>query len=515
MTSTPRSVVRAALLAAVVATSPSHSAAQALPGLLSLGVRHTTLKNTTRPDSALRLRIDSIDVAIAQATRTGRTAEVRRLYAKAATLLGRRPWTPESDYAASLRLRTEQQVVDPAHRWLVRLEQSYEPEITLTRPLRARAELRQRIPGARADAPLRVVREIAEFDAVPSDLRDTPLHIGTRLDGVADGSYVVAVEVIDSARTLATATLPIVVRSGLGALEARLEAAAARVAEPIRSDLLFAVERLRNVNASRLALGTFDPLVAFAAAESVLVRVERGEDPWSGRTGDLRRHYRLEPADEIMPYRLYVPTGYRPSTAMPLIVALHGLGGTENDFFEFYERRLPALAEERGYIIAAPLGYRVDGGYGFPLVASVEPAVVRARELSEADVLGMLDAVRSQYRIDASRVFLMGHSMGAIGTWALAARYPDRWAALGAFAGFGSPATARTIATIPQYIVHGDADPTVSVSGSRTMVAALRQAGAVVEYIEVPGGDHSNVVAPHLPGMFDFFDRVRAGGTPR
>jgi predicted peptidase len=140
---------------------------------------------------------------------------------------------------------------------------------------------------------------------------------------------------------------------------------------------------------------------------------------------------------------------------------------------------------------------------------------VRARELSEADVLGMLDAVRSQYRIDASRVFLMGHSMGAIGTWALAARYPDRWAALGAFAGFGSPATARTIATIPQYIVHGDADPTVSVSGSRTMVAALRQAGAVVEYIEVPGGDHSNVVAPHLPGMFDFFDRVRAGGTPR
>jgi acetyl esterase/lipase len=65
-------------------------------------------------------------------------------------------------------------------------------------------------------------------------------------------------------------------------------------------------------------------------------------------------------------------------------------------------------------------------------------------------------------------------------------------------------------------VVHGDADPTVAVSGSRVMVAALKSAGANVRYIEVPGGDHSNVVAPNLPGMFDFFDAIpRRSGSQR
>jgi predicted peptidase len=195
---------------------------------------------------------------------------------------------------------------------------------------------------------------------------------------------------------------------------------------------------------------------------------------------------------------------------MPLIIALHGLGATEDSFFESYGRKMPELAEQHGYIVAAPLGYRVDGAYGVSLVPSTEPAVKRAREFSEQDVLQVLEIVRQQYKVDPSRVYLMGHSMGAIGTWALAAKYPDRWTALGVFSGFGAANTARTIGSIPEFVVHGDADPTVPVGGSRLMVAALKAVGADAVYIEVPGGNHMNVVEPNLPGMFDFFDRHTA-----
>jgi hypothetical protein len=38
--------------------------------------------------------------------------------------------------------------------------------------------------------------------------------------------------------------------------------------------------------------------------------VKAGQDPFAERTGDLKRHYLLESAAEIMPYRLYVPTTY-------------------------------------------------------------------------------------------------------------------------------------------------------------------------------------------------------------
>ena len=506
----------ATVVSLVVATLPvSPVNAQAPVGILSLSVRHNSQKNTTKPTGELKAQIDSLDALIAAAGKVGRTSEQRRLYAHAGALLNRRPWTPESEFAASLALRTDRQVVDPSRPWSARLEQIFVPSIALERPLSARASLRQRAQGSGQNAPLAVVKEIGEFSGVPRDLRDAPFVLDADLSGIPDGSYVVSVELLDSARSLGTASLNIVVRDGLNASIARLEAAAATTAEPVRSDLLFPIDRLRQVNLSRIALGTFNPARDFAAAESLLVAAKAKKNPWLGRTGDLKRHYYLAAAAEIMPYRLYVPKGYVAGRKMPLVVALHGLGGTENDFFDFYGRAMPRLAEERGYIVVAPLGYRVDGAYGVSLSGAGDPAARRAQALSEQDVLEVVKAVRAEYAIDESRVFLMGHSMGAIGTWALAAKYPESWAGLGVFAGFGLASTAKTISGIPQFVVHGDADPTVSVSGSRTMVAALKGVGANVTYVEVPGGDHSNVVEPNLPGMFALFDTVSKRPVPK
>lgn len=497
-------------LAALLVT-PSFASAQAPTGLLSLSVRHNTLKNTARPEPAIKAQVDSLDVLIAAATRLGRTAEVRRLYAQAGTLLSRREWTPESEYAASLVLRTDRQVVDPSRGWSVRVEQIFAPSIALLRPLTAQATVRQRRPGSVGNA-LTVVRDLGEFTGMPRDLRDTPFVIDAAFDGLEDGNYVVVVEVRDSARVLGTSSLQVVVRNGLDAAVARLQDAAAKVAEPVRSDLLFPIDRLRQVNNSRIALNTFNASRALSAAESLLVAVEAGDDPWL-RTGDFKRHYLLEAAGEIMPYRMYVPSGYTGDKPLPLIIALHGLGATEDSFFEAYGRELPRLAEQHGYIIAAPLGYRVDGAYGASLGGGRDAATLRAQSLSEQDVLQVLEQVRTHYAVDDDRTFLMGHSMGAIGTWAIGAKYPDKWAGLGAFSGFGVASTAASMRHIPQFVVHGDADPTVAVGGSRVMVAALKAAGANVEYLEIAGGNHSNMVAPNLPGMFEFFNALPGRGA--
>ena len=39
-------------------------------------------------------------------------------------------------------------------------------------------------------------------------------------------------------------------------------------------------------------------------------------------------------ANEIMPYRVYVPKTYDSAKATPLVIALHGLGGNEDAFFD-------------------------------------------------------------------------------------------------------------------------------------------------------------------------------------
>ncbi len=505
---TPLNVTRSlGLLAALCASvAPTRAYAQAQTGILSLSVTHSTLKNTAKPTGELKAQVDSLDVLIASASKFGRTSELRRLYAHSIALLQKRAWTPEAEFASALLVRSDRLIVDPARPWTVRLEQSFSPSIALERPLTARVALRQR-DAANPRAPLALVKDLGVFDGVPRDLRDAPFAINADLRNVPDGSYVVTVEMADSSRALGTASVGIVVRNGLDASVRQLEAAAAKAPEPQRSDLLFPIDRMRNVNASRVALATFNAARDFAAAESLLTVVAAAKDPWRGRTGDLKRHYRLEAADEIMPYRLYVPTAYSVRKPMPLVIALHGLGATEDSFFESYGGTLPKLAEQRGYIIAAPLGYRVDGGYGVALSGGNDPAAKRARTLSEQDVLEVLAAVRKQYAVDGTRVYLMGHSMGAIGTWAIATKTPTQWTALGVFSGFGMASTAKTISAIPQFVVHGDADPTVSVGGSRVMVAALKGVGADVQYIEVPGGNHTNVVEPNFVAMFDFFDR--------
>ena len=56
---------------------------------------------------------------------------------------------------------------------------------------------------------------------------------------------------------------------------------------------------MKNVNRGRLELRTFDPDKDLAAAEAIAASAKNGKDPFAGRTGDFKRHYLLETANEI------------------------------------------------------------------------------------------------------------------------------------------------------------------------------------------------------------------------
>src|SRR5262245_42953005 len=495
----------------VLLLSPAAALSQALTSLAALLRKYTTRKKTVKPQGELKAQIDALDTQIAEAARLGRTGEPRRLYAKGITLLAGRPWTDAADFSASLALRTGTVIADSSKPYSVRLEQIFTPSIELKNALTAHAVLRKRSTPATVTTPARpgdVVKDLGTFDGVGRDLRESPFPFELDVRDVADGPYALTIEVNDAATLIGSASLNIALRQGLDEQVARLAASAKSAPDALRAEILFPVDRMAAVNRGRLEARTFDVDKDFAAAEAVEAALKSGKDPFAGRMGDLKRHYVLEAAREIVPYRMYVPKTYTGAKAFPLIIALHGLGGTEDSFFDSYDGQLPPLAEQHGYIVAAPLGYRVDGSYGWGLgTPPADPATRRVQELSEQDVIEVLRRVQRLYKIDESRIYLLGHSMGGIGTWKIAAKYPDVWAAIAPFAGAGAPDTLERIRHVPEFIVHGDADPTVNVAGSRTMVAKLKELGVEHKYVEVPGGLHSDVVAPNLAGAIEFFDK--------
>jgi len=533
----PRRLATICVVALALASATAFT--QALPNLSSLRVEYNTRKATVKPEGELKVQIDQIDREIAEAVRLGRGGEVRRLLAKGMTLLGGTPWTDISEFQAALTIRTDRLIIDSSVPYRVRLEQIFAPAIELTRPLRAHATLRVRVPPplgldgmplttASASARPGVVQnrsqqtsttsspiELGTFDGVGRDLRESPFKIDLNVATVPDGAYTLAIEVRDQDRLLGRATLPVAIHKGLDARLRALESAASKAPDTTQADLRYLGDVVRKINDGVVSFGTFELEPELAATETVAAAVAKTKkDPFVGRTGDFERHYLLQDANEIMPYRLLVPASYDGARAFPLIIALHGLGGTEDAFFDSYGKRLPALAAERGYIVAAPLGFRVDSFYGASIGLSLAAAAERQAQLGEQDVMEVLRRMRADYKIDDARIYLMGHSMGAIGTWALAAKYPDIWAAIAPFAGFARPATADRMKAIPQFVVHGDADTTVPVAGSRTIVAALEKIGTEVTYVEVPGGTHRDVVVPNLAAMFDFFDRHRKTKEP-
>jgi len=237
-----------------------------------------------------------------------------------------------------------------------------------------------------------------------------------------------------------------------------------------------------------------DEAIKLAAA------IKEGRNPIAEARGPLRLAYRSSFDGKLVPYRVYVPTNYDKSKAYPMIVALHGAGGDENNFMDRYDGLWPKLAEERGYIIASVNGRGPASGYAKP-------------NGGEQDVLDVMALVQKSYNIDPARVYLTGHSMGAGGTWAIGLEYRDRFAALAPLAGT-RPSAALEAALksgrkMPIIVVSGAKDALVPVAGCREVAEKAKALGHEVKYLEFPEGDHISVVASSVKDVYDWFDAHR------
>lgn len=177
---------------------------------------------------------------------------------------------------------------------------------------------------------------------------------------------------------------------------------------------------------------------------------------------------------------LYVPPTYRADQPAPLMVMLHGAGGTADGGVAPV---LP-LADAAGLVVLAPAsrGRTWDvilGGYG-PDVQFIDEALAHTFR---------------QVAVDSSRIAIAGFSDGASYALSLGLTNGDLFSHIIAFApGFMVPAAQE--GAPPVFITHGTHDAVLPIDRcSRRIVPQLEQAGYAVRYIEFDGG---HTVPPDL-----------------
>jgi predicted peptidase len=206
--------------------------------------------------------------------------------------------------------------------------------------------------------------------------------------------------------------------------------------------------------------------------------------------------------EHSLPYRLFIPAGYSSSKSYPLVLFLHGSGerGTNNTSQLTANRGATVWAEPNNQsanpcFVLAPQCPSDEKWTEHPGQGSYSFDNVKPEDYDELPmVMDIINDLKKEFNIDATRIYITGLSMGGYGTWYMIYKYPGVFAAALPCCGAGDPSKASVIAHIPIWAFHGDQDTTVPVSGTRDMIAALKNAGASPKYTEYPGVSHNSWV---------------------
>lgn len=182
--------------------------------------------------------------------------------------------------------------------------------------------------------------------------------------------------------------------------------------------------------------------------------------------------------------RMFAPEGVKDGERRPLVLALHGAGGSENLFFDGYgDGRVVRECKARGWFCIAPRGQGFLGGTDLP---------------------SLVDTLAESWPIDPTRIVMVGHSMGAAAAVASAVKAPQRFRAVAPLGG-GGTARGTGLGSLPFFVGVGTRD--FALQGARGLHERLTALGAPSTLREYQDVEHLAIVQVALPDVFAFFER--------
>jgi predicted peptidase len=234
-------------------------------------------------------------------------------------------------------------------------------------------------------------------------------------------------------------------------------------------------------------------LVVVAAAVAVLVlvftRPTAAKEPLP-----LDKVVYKDAAGKELPYRLLRPAKVEDGKRYPLVIFLHGAGerGTDNE--KQLVHGVPQFVARREQYPCFLIAPQCPGPQKWVEVDWSAATHTQPEKPGDAGrmVLELIEKSLKELPIDEKRVYLTGLSMGGYGTWDLAARKSEWFAAIAPVCGGADEATAPKIKDLPIWAFHGAKDTAVKPARSQNMIAALKKAGGNPKYTEYPTVGHNS-----------------------
>ena len=174
------------------------------------------------------------------------------------------------------------------------------------------------------------------------------------------------------------------------------------------------------------------------------------------------------------PFIDYLPSGYYSDTARrwPVIIFLHGGSARGSDTLDLYDY--------------GPFD-QIYRGRAFPFLIVAPQCPQHIRWSADDWFDNFYQDLINHYRVDTNRIYLTGASLGGSGTWYLAVKYPDKFAAIAPMSGFTRHMDYISIhierlKQVPVWAFHGVLDTVVPYEETEYMVDKLKKINKQVKF---------------------------------
>jgi len=223
-----------------------------------------------------------------------------------------------------------------------------------------------------------------------------------------------------------------------------------------------------------------------------------GQTSMPASTGDTK--YTFEFAERTRAYYCFIPNDQGP---LPVVVLLHGSGRNGQVMIDAWR----SLAEKEHFIIVAPDASDSSGWS----VKIDSPAFLRA----------VVDQIKATHPIDTSRVYLFGHSAGAVHALVFAIIDSHYYASTAVHAGAIPPGYEKLLFSLADRRMRiaiwvGDQDPLFHIETVTATKRLFETNGFPVELTVVPNHDHNYYAISDEVNRqaWEFLKKSRLNGPP-